>query len=91
MRKKKPTTILNITFILFCSALLFFLYLAPEETTPFLPHDSTHEPFHMIKSKKEAEKSCLSCHGDNFENALPDSHPSKNRCLFCHKREPIEN
>jgi hypothetical protein len=60
--------------------------MAPKETTSPLPHDDIHNPFFAIESKKEAEKSCLSCHDQGQEAPLPDNHPPKYRCLFCHKR-----
>jgi len=79
---------LNALFIVFSVALLFFLLRAPEETTAFLPHDEIHNHFHSIKSKKDAEKTCLQCHGAGMETPLPADHPlNANRCLFCHKRK----
>lgn len=80
----KHKTILNILFLLSSAALLFFLLRAPEETTAKLPHDDDHQPFFNMK-KKEAEAHCSSCHNDDGV-PFPANHPSKNRCLFCHKR-----
>lgn len=77
---------LNAAFILAAAAILIFLLNAPEETTTRLPHDEIHEKFHAIESKKEAEKSCADCHSENGVSPLPEKHPPKYRCLFCHKR-----
>lgn len=82
--RKKVT--LNLAFVAICGALLFFLYLAPEESTSPLPRDDTHAEFHKIASKKEADKHCVSCHGENTDLPLPADHPPPYRCLFCHKR-----
>ncbi|MCD6527590.1 MAG: cytochrome c [Desulfuromonas sp.] len=63
------------------------LLAAPEETTPHLPTDSTHEKFHQIfraEGKKAAEKFCKDCHGQEGME-FPEGHPDPNRCLFCHK------
>ena len=87
VKPKKKTFIFNIVFVAVCAAILIFLLRAPEETTSFLPHDEIHEPFHHIKSKKEAEKTCLDCHGPEKEAPLAEDHPPKYRCLFCHKRK----
>ncbi len=83
---KKKNLLLNIAFIAMSLGLLFFLWSAPEETTSKLPHDAIHEEFHHIKSKKEAEKHCASCHDPGKEAPLSADHPPKFRCLFCHKR-----
>jgi cytochrome c553 len=83
---KRKTVLLNIIFLAGSILIVVFLLRAPEETTAHLPHDATHEEFHHIESKKEAEKFCLACHGDGQEASLPSDHPPKYRCLFCHKR-----
>jgi hypothetical protein len=41
----------------------------------------------MTMGKKEAEQFCESCHAPGKEAPLPDNHPPKYRCLFCHKRK----
>jgi hypothetical protein len=84
--KSKKNLFLNIAFIITGVAILLFLYVAPEETTSKLPHDEIHEPFHAIKSKKEAGKNCIQCHDEDKSSPLPETHPPKYRCLFCHKR-----
>jgi len=84
--KSSRRRLLNIGFVLLCAALLIFLYLAPEETTSPLPTDSIHQEFHAIKSKKEADALCSSCHAENGEVPLPPDHPDPYRCLFCHKK-----
>ncbi len=83
--KKKKTLLYNIIFLAFCGGMILFLWNAPEETTPFLPHDPDHEIFFGI-GKKEAEKLCVPCHSPEGIVPLPADHPPKYRCLFCHKR-----
>jgi len=83
---RRKLLLLNTAFILTACAILLFLLNAPEETTSRLPHDEIHEPFHAIDSKKEAEKSCGECHNESGSAPLPEQHPPKYRCLFCHKR-----
>jgi hypothetical protein len=78
---------INTAFVLFCLSLLLFLYLAPEETTSPLPGDGVHEKFHLIESKKEADKLCVECHYEEGPAPLPEDHPPPYRCLFCHKRD----
>lgn len=85
-KPKKKGMIFNVLFAIVCIAILVFLLRAPEETTAFLPQDEIHEPFFKIKSKKEAEKTCLDCHGATGDAPLQEGHPPKYRCLFCHKR-----
>jgi hypothetical protein len=41
----------------------------------------------MKMDKKEAEKFCEECHSPEGVAPLPEDHPPKYRCLFCHKRE----
>lgn len=67
--------------------LVLFLLQAPEETTPTVPHDPQHDPFHKLaaqKGKKAAEAQCHQCHGEGGI-PFPEEHPPPNRCLFCHK------
>ena len=77
---------LNVAFVLVCAGLLVFLYLAPEESTSPLPADDLHQEFHVMESKKEADKLCAQCHNQGGESPLPENHPDPYRCLFCHKR-----
>ena len=84
--KKKNILVLNLLFVLVCAGLLIFLLKAPEESTAKLPKDDNHISFFSIESKKEAEKFCDKCHGAEGDAVLPDNHPPKYRCLFCHKR-----
>jgi hypothetical protein len=76
---------LNIAFVVTGAAILLFLLNAPEETTAKLPHDADHSRFQTMK-KKEAEKFCTDCHSPQGVMPLPEGHPPKYRCLFCHKR-----
>mgnify|MGYP000204871773 CR=1 FL=1 len=88
MEKRRKTKIwfMNAGFILICGAILVFLLNAPEETTSALPTDEDHIKLHSIAGKKEAEKYCSSCHDTGKDAPLPEEHPPKYRCLFCHKR-----
>lgn len=75
-------------FLLFGAVVLIaFLWMAPEESTSPVPKDDIHLKFYEIvktDGKKAAEKFCEDCH--NADNVpFPDDHPSKFRCLFCHK------
>ena len=87
MPKKKKTLITNLLFVAVCVGIFFFLWNAPPETTAPLPHDDNHNPFMRMK-KKEAEKECGTCHDKEGQAPLPQDHPPKYRCLFCHKRQP---
>lgn len=78
--------ILNIAFILLCGGIILFLLRAPDETTAKLPKNENHIKFYSIASKKEAEKYCVECHAENKSAPLPEDHPPKYRCLFCHKK-----
>ena len=84
--KTKKTLLYNIIFIVFCGGMFLFLWNAPEESTAFIPHDENHEKF-FVMGKKEAEKFCESCHNPDGVSPLPEDHPPKYRCLFCHKRK----
>ena len=78
--------IANVIFVIICAGIIIFLAFAPDETTSKLPLDENHNRFHAIKSKKAAEVFCVECHSPSKEAPLPDGHPPKFRCLFCHKR-----
>ncbi len=77
----------DIILLIAASALLIFLWMAPEESTSPVPKDEIHLKFYDIvktDGKKAAEKSCEDCH--NKDNVpFPEEHPAKFRCLFCHK------
>mgnify|MGYP000002785977 CR=1 FL=1 len=83
--KKNTTRLLNILFLAGCAAILAFLLMAPPETTKKLPQDEIHLQFYPL-DKKEAEKHCASCHAPEGQAPLPEGHPPKYRCLFCHKK-----
>ncbi len=83
--KKNKAFFYNILFVVFGVGLVLFLWNAPPETTAKLPHDENHEKFHAME-KKEAEKECESCHNPEGIAPLPEDHPPKYRCLFCHKK-----
>lgn len=85
--KSKKTLLLNILFVLFCGGAFLFLWNAPPESTAKLPRDQVHEKFYAME-KKAAEKLCEPCHNPEGEAPLPENHPPKYRCLFCHKRKP---
>ena len=88
-KDKRTTTknifIYNLLFVIVCGGLFLFLWKAPEETTKYLPSDEDHIKF-MKMDKKEAEKFCDECHSPEGASPLPEDHPPKYRCLFCHKR-----
>ena len=68
-------------------AILVFLAMAPEETTQHVPKDDIHLKFYDIvktDGKKAAEKFCEDCHNKD-DIPFSEVHPSKFRCLFCHK------
>lgn len=85
--RKKKKLLLNIAFVLSCLAILLFLANAPDETTAKLPLDEQHLRFQKDMDKKEAERHCVQCHSPEGEAPLPEGHPPKYRCLFCHKRQ----
>ena len=83
---KNKQTVYNVIFLAVCAGIFLFLWNAPPETTAHLPHDQDHERF-MQMEKKEAEKFCTECHAPEGVRPLPEKHPSKYRCLLCHKRD----
>jgi len=85
-KSRKKLRIMNSIFALICLGILVFLLNAPEETTSTLPKDENHIDLYSIKGKKEAEKYCAECHDAGNAAPLPEGHPPKYRCLFCHKR-----
>ncbi|MGI6655404.1 MAG: hypothetical protein ACOX5Z_00960 [Desulfobulbus sp.] len=85
MTRPKKNRLYHVLFVLFCAAVLLFLLKAPPETTAPVPRDEQHQPFWSM-SKKEAERHCEQCHAPGKEAPLPEKHPPKYRCLFCHKR-----
>ena len=86
MKKSHINITITILFLAVCGGILVFLLRAPEVTTPEIPRDEIHTKFYEISSKKEAEKYCGECHGENMEAPLPEDHPRKTRCLFCHRK-----
>ena len=77
----------DIFLLLGAVAIIAFLWMAPPETTKPVPKDEIHTKFYDIvkaDGKKAAEKFCSDCHN---EDGIPfsEDHPSKFRCLFCHK------
>jgi len=84
--KPKKTLLFNLLFLGGCLAILIFLLKAPPETTVKLPINENHQQFQAME-KKEAEKHCETCHFPEGAMPLPDNHPPKYRCLFCHKKQ----
>ncbi len=77
----------DILLLVGALAIVVFLWMAPEESTSPVPKDEIHLRFYdLVKTegKKAAEKFCNDCHNEE-QNPLPEDHPSKFRCLFCHK------
>jgi len=85
-QKNKRNLVLNIIFAVSCTGILIFLLKAPPESTTMLPRDENHLKFYQME-KKEAEKHCESCHFPQGPAPLPENHPPKYRCLFCHKKQ----
>ena len=82
--KKRDFILIGIAIVI-----LAFLWQAPPESTSRVPHDGDHERFFDIVAsdgKKAAEKFCEECHNPD-QVPFPEGHPSKYRCLFCHKME----
>jgi hypothetical protein len=80
--KKRDLFLIGLAVII-----LAFLWQAPPESTSRVPYDDLHRPYYdLAKSdgKKAAEKFCTECHNEN-EVAFSPDHPSKARCLLCHK------
>ncbi len=77
----------DIMLLIGAALLLTFLWMAPEESTRRVPADEIHQRFYELvrqDGKKAAEKFCEDCH--NAEQVpFPQDHPSKIRCLLCHK------
>lgn len=65
-----------------------FFAISGRVKTKSVPLDDKHKPFYetfaKTGSKQEAEKGCESCHNEKGV-PFPPNHPSKNRCLLCHK------
>lgn len=85
IKPKKKMLLYNTLFILLCGGILLFLWNAPPETTAKLPKDEDHLKYYSM-DKKVAEKECQNCHNPE-KIPLPDQHPPKYRCLFCHKKQ----
>ncbi|MCK5340077.1 MAG: hypothetical protein KAJ60_03335 [Desulfobulbaceae bacterium] len=83
--KSKNLLLYNIIFLGCCIGIFLFLWNAPPETTPKLPHDDEHNRFFEMP-KKVAEKECDACHSSDGDVPRPENHPPKYRCLFCHKK-----
>jgi len=86
MNDKRKKLVYHLIFVAICAGLFLFLWNAPPETTARLPHDKNHEQFMKMK-KKQAEKLCDKCHGNDKIAPLSKNHPPKYRCLFCHKKD----
>lgn len=86
IQDKKKKILYNTLFVLVLAGILIFLFNAPPETTAKLPVDKIHSKFYNMK-KKDAEKKCNNCHASGKQSPLPEDHPPKPRCLFCHKKD----
>lgn len=86
-KKGRKALFYNLIFLAVGGAIIFFLWSAPPESTKRLPHDADHQRFHQM-AKKAAEKFCEECHSpDGQAGPLPQDHPPKYRCIFCHKQD----
>jgi len=82
----RRTMLYNLLFVAVGIGVVTFLWNAPAETTHHLPRDANHQRFYQM-DKKAAEKFCEECHNPaGLAGALPKEHPSKFRCLLCHKK-----
>ena len=84
--KKRDLILIGLAVVI-----LAFLWQAPPESTSRVPDDEIHHPYYETASqegKKAAEKFCADCHNEN-DIPFPKDHPSKARCLFCHKLEKL--
>ena len=82
--KKRDVLLIAIAIVI-----LAFLWQAPPESTSRVPYDADPQRFYDIvknEGKKAAEKFCEDCHNADVV-PFPEGHPSKFRCLFCHKME----
>jgi mono/diheme cytochrome c family protein len=84
---KRYRRLIDALLLLAGVAIVIFLLRAPPATTPAMPVDDIHRKLvdsAFEQGKKSAEQHCASCHNpDNI--AFTPSHPSGNRCLFCHR------
>ncbi len=81
----------DLLFVALAGVVLAGVFLVSgKETTKKVPDDAAHRStYDVLKksgSRQEAERGCVSCHNETAK-PLPDRHPPKNRCLFCHKLE----
>jgi len=77
----------DLLLLLVGAALLVFLWLAPPVSTHYMPRDETHKQMYDLVAKdgkKAAEAHCEECHNPE-QVPFPPDHPSKNRCLLCHR------
>ncbi len=77
----------DILLLIAAVAIIAFLWMAPEESTSHVPKDEDHQKLlELVKTdgKKAAEKFCSDCHNPE-QVPFPEDHPTKARCLFCHK------
>lgn len=84
--KKRDLILIGLAVVI-----LAFLWQAPPESTSRVPDDETHHRYYELannEGKKAAEKFCAECHNED-QVAFPEDHPSKSRCLFCHKLEKL--
>ena len=80
--KKRDLLLIGIAVLI-----LAVLWQAPPESTSRVPFDEDHRPYYDMAEqdgKKAAEKFCIDCHNED-QVAFPAEHPSKARCLLCHK------
>lgn len=84
--KKRDLIMIGLAVVI-----LAFLWQAPPESTSRVPDDEIHHPYYELankEGKKAAEKFCADCHNEN-DIPFSEDHPSKARCLFCHKLEKL--
>jgi cbb3-type cytochrome oxidase cytochrome c subunit len=79
----------DVIFVVTIIVVLGALFVATtKESAKSVPLNEKHKQFYEVMKKrgdrKEVEKGCTACHG-NQTLPLPKSHPPKEQCLICHK------
>lgn len=77
--------------------IVFYIISGPEKTKQ-VPNDDRHRPaydvFKQTGSKKEADKTCPTCHNEQGGIPFPKDHPLKPKdgpmsCHLCHKLKKV--
>ncbi len=75
-------------FIFIAVAAVVFVFLfwgSGRDLGPIVPGDAIHQRFYRALAQEEdrekLEKGCPECHS---RESLPEEHPPKQQCMFCH-------